>query len=257
MNPAARLLTIYDKLAPLPGEGAMINVWAKVFGLEPSSSHLEDDVTACVVALRQQIDFTRMRLSVHSVPHELTAPGFDRLKNLASAGHLHNAWKGHRDNILRPECRQAFAWASWVLRDEVEADMPTDDLIALRTEIESLEKSLLETEMSPYLHDFIQRQIDTIRAALRVYGIQGTRPLQEALQKVVGSYTVERADVEAENECAPEPAKNLIAKTGEVIKKTAEVCDSLNKIKKFGEGALSLATSVAPLVLPYIDKLRS
>lgn len=133
--------------------------------------------------------------------------------------------------------------------------MPADDLIALRTEIESLEVSLSATAMSPYLRDFIQRQVDTIRAALRVYGIQGTRPLQEALQKVVGAYTVERAHVEVESECAPEPARKLIAKTSEVIKKTAEVCDSLDKIKKFGEGALSLATSVTSLVLPYIDSL--
>lgn len=255
MNPAARLLKIYDTLMQQPADQQpMSHVWAKVFGLDINSPHLEDDATACAVALRQQIDFTRTRLSVHSVPAELTHPGFDRLKNTASPSNFHAAWNSHRDAIQRPECRHAFTWASWVLRDEAEADMPPDDLVALRTEIESLEKSLSETELSPYLRDFIQRQVDTIRAALQVYGVRGVRPLQEALQRAVGAYAVERAHVEAEYAAAPEGAKGLFAKTGETLKKTAEVCDSLDKIKRFGENAVSLAASVAPLVLPYISK---
>lgn len=254
MNPAARLLDIYDKLCHQSNDYQMVQTWADVFGIDKESPHCEDDVTACVVALRAEIAFTRVRLDSYSVEAHLTSPGFERLKNVAAPGQLHQKWHGHRGNIQPPECRKVFEWAAWALRDEDEGDMPAEDMTGLRAELESLENSLRETEMSTYLRDFIQRQVDTIRAALRVYGVQGARPLQEALQKVAGAYTLERARVEAEHSAAPETAKGVFAKAGRVIKKTAEVCDNLDKVKKFGEGAWTLAATVGPLVLTYLSK---
>lgn len=133
--------------------------------------------------------------------------------------------------------------------------MPAEELAALRAELESLEDSLAKTEMSQYLRDFIQRQVDTIRAALQVYGVQGVRPVQEALREVVGGYSVEKSRVDAEYAAAPQEAKGIFAKASATIKKTAEVCDNLDKIKRAGEQAFSIAKTVTPLVLPYIDKL--
>jgi hypothetical protein len=46
--------------------------------------------------------------------------------------------------------------------------MPADELAALRGELDSLETSLQDTDMTPYLRSFVQRQIDAIRSALRV-----------------------------------------------------------------------------------------
>lgn len=255
MNPSQRLLTIYEILIAQQHDQQMAHTWAEVFGLDKNNPNLEDDVTACVIALRQQIDFVRMRLSEHDVPLELTSPGFDRFKNVASPGQLHSSWNSHRGNLLPPENRLAFMWASYVLRDDDEADIPAEEAIALRAEIESLEKSLQETEMSPYLRGFIRQQVNTIRSALRLYSVQGVRPLQDALHKVAGAYTVERSRIETEHATAPEAAKGVFAKTSGVIKKAAEICDNLDKIKKFGEGAWSLGAAVGSLVLPYIDPL--
>jgi hypothetical protein len=100
--------------------------------------------------------------------------------------------------------------------------MPEDEMKELRTELESLETALEQTEMSPYLRDFIQRQVDTIRAALRVYSVQGARPLQDALRQVAGAYTtVEGPRVEAEHAAAPEAAKRMLSKASHFIDKTA------------------------------------
>ena len=255
MNPATRLLVIYDTLIQQQGDRAMLNIWASVLGLDEKNAHLEDDVTTCLVALRQQIDFARMRLDSHGVPQELTQPGFDLLKTVASPSHLNSGWHGHRGNILAPECRHAFTWSAWVLGDEDEADLPTEEMTALLADIEALENGLQTSEISPYLRDFIQRQVDTIRAALRLYDLQGARPLQDALQRVAGAYTVERGRLDKEYEVAPEESKGILAKAGSMIKKTAEVCDSLDKIKKFGGEVGTLAASVGPIVVPYITNL--
>jgi len=255
MNPAARLLRIYDKLVAQPSDHRLVRTWADVFDIDQDSPHYEDDVNACVMALRSEIALTRKRLDEIGAPANLTSPGFERLRDVAAPAQLHGKWHSHRGNINPPECRKVFEWADWALRDDAEQDMPAEDMMELRGELESLEAALQGAEVSPYLRDFIQRQVDTIRAALRVYGVQGARPLQEALQKVAGAYTVEGTRVAAEHAAAPESAKGLFAKASGVIKKTAEVCDNLGKIGKFGEQAWTLAGSVGPLVLPYLPKI--
>jgi hypothetical protein len=255
MNPAARLHRVYNKLVAQSGDYKMVQTWADVFDIDKSAPHYEDDVNACVMALRSEIALTRKRLEALGAPADLTSPGFDRLRDVAAPGQLLSKWHGHRGNINPPECRKVFEWAEWALREEDELDMPAEDMKELRAELESLEAALRDTEMSPYLRDFIQRQVDTIRAALRVYGVQGARPLQDALQKVAGALTVERTRVEAEHAAAPEAAKGVLARAGEVIDKTAKVCDNLSKIGKFGQQAWTLAGTVGPLVLPFVPKL--
>ena len=146
-------------------------------------------------------------------------------------------------------------WANWVLRDENEEDMPAEELATLRGELDTLEASLQDTEMTPYLRGFIQRQIDAIRTALRVYRAQGVKPIEEALHQVAGAYTVEKSRVEAEHAQASEPTKTLFARAAAVIKKTAEVADNLDKIRKAGEGAYTLAASVGPVLLTYGQNL--
>jgi hypothetical protein len=66
---------------------------------------------------------------------------------------------------------------------------------------------------------------------------------------------LERGLVETEYARADKEAKGVLNNAGVVIKKTAEVCDSLDKIKKFGESTWSFATSVGPLLLLHVDKL--
>lgn len=255
MNSAARLYRIYDRLTTQNSNVQMLHVWANVFNIDQSSTNYEDDVTACLIALRSEILLARQRLDEIGAPANLTSPGFERLRDVAAPGQLHSMWNGHRGNIIKSDCKKVFEWSEWALREDSEPDMLADDMKELQAELASLEAALKETDMSPYLRDFIQRQVNTIRAALRVYEVQGAQPLQDALQKVAGAYTVECTRVEAEHAAAPEAAQSLFAKASGVIKKTADLCDNLGKVGKFGEQAWTLAGTVGPLVLPYIPKL--
>lgn len=86
MNPAARLLSIYDKLIQQnhPNGTHMVAVWAAVFGVDPSAPTTEDEVTICLQALRAEIDFVRVRLASYGVPEELLHPGFPRYREVTS-----------------------------------------------------------------------------------------------------------------------------------------------------------------------------
>ncbi|MDH1673918.1 hypothetical protein [Comamonas aquatica] len=258
MNTAGRLLSIYNRLVGTsrPSDATMVKVWAQVFDLNPDSPHLEDDVVACLQAMRSEMGLLRSKLQAIGAPEDLMHPGFARLRDICSTTYLNQNWSGLREQTSRPENKLSFAWANWVLRDDSEEEMPAEELATLQSEIDSLEASLHETEMTPYLRGFIQRQIDAIRAALKVYRVQGVKPIEEALHQVAGAYTIEKSRVEAEHAKASEPAKSLFARAGAVIKKTAEVADNLDKIRKAGEGAYTLAASVGPLLVTWVQSLQ-
>ncbi len=254
MNSGARLHRIYDKLAAQVTDQPMVQTWAEVFSLDKSSPHLEDEVANLVMALRSEIKFARERLDAYGVPANLTSPGFDRLTQVASPGQLHSGWNGHRGNIQPPECRKVFEWVEWALLEEDEADMSDEEMQQLRFELDSLEASLRETDMAPYLREFIQRQIETIRTALRMYGVQGVRPVQEALQKVAGAYKTQEKPLAQAYETAKPPAKGLFERVSGVVDRIAKVSDNLCKIKKAGEEAIAVGSAVSALVLPYASK---
>lgn len=70
MNSAARLYRIYDKLVEQSNDFQLVQTWADVFGIDKASPNCEDDVTACVMALRAEIAFARQRLDANDVPGE-------------------------------------------------------------------------------------------------------------------------------------------------------------------------------------------
>lgn len=257
MNTAGRLLAIFDRMVnhQLGNDASMLNVWAKVFELSANDPHLEDAVVTCLQAARSEIEVLRARLNMLGVTEDLMHPGITRLHNFTSTANIHSRWNNLREEAVKPENRLAFTWANWALRDEDEEDMSADELATLRGELDSLEVSLHDTDMTPYLRGFVQRQIDAIRTALRVYRVQGIKPIEDALHQVAGAYTVEKSRVEAEHAKASEPAKTLFARVGAVVEKTAKVADNLDKIRKAGEGAYSLAGTVGPLLLNWGQNL--
>lgn len=253
MNAAGRLLSTFDSLLNhrQGNDAPMLKVWGAVFDLPAEDPHLEDAVVMCLQATRSEIEVLRVRLQAMEVPEDLMHPSIARLRNYTSTANIHAGWNNFREEAIRPENRLAFMWANWALRAEDEGDMPAEELGALRSELDSLEASLQDTEMTPYLRGFIQRQIDAIRTALRLYRVRGVKPIEEALHQVAGAYTVEKGRVEAEHKKASEPAKSVFARTGAFIEKTAKVADNLDKIRKAGEGACTLAATVGSLFLTY------
>ena len=254
MNTAGRLLAIYDSLINNPNsrDKAMVWLWAQVFDIPETDPHVEDDVVACLQAMRSEIDLLSSKLKSRGVSDHLLHPGLPRLRNVASPTYLNTPWNNHRDEQSRVENRIIFLWATWALQDENEQDLDSDELAALRSELDSLEVSLRNVDMPTYLYDFVLRQISVIRSALRISRVRGVAPIKEALRQVVGNCVVERDHVEAESKAASENARSVMARAGDLIKKTAEYADRFEKIRKAGEGAVGLAKTVGPILLAWV-----
>lgn len=253
MNIAGRLLSIYERLMShqLGNDALMLKVWAKVFEVSEEESNLEDAVVTCLQATRSEMELLRSRLSSMDVAEDLMRPGMARLRNYTSAANINVNWGGFRDEAIRPENRLFFMWADWALRDESEDDLSAEDLASLKDEIDSLELALRASDMSPYLRAFVQRQVDVIRMALRVYRVQGVKPIEDALKQVAGAYTVDRARVEAEHAKASNSAKGIVERAVTLIKKTSEVADSVSKIEKAVDGGVTLAERLGPILLEW------
>lgn len=257
MNSASRLLAIYDQLLKVGGgnDVAMIKRWAEVFALPHEGPRAEDDVATCLLAMRSEIDLARTTLLHRGVPEDLLHPGFARLRQYCSTTALNAGWNSYREEANRPETRLAWAWAAWVLQNEAEDDLPPEEFAALLQELNDVELALRSTEMTPYLRDFIQRQIDSIRAALKLYPIRGVKPIEEALRDIVGTCTFERATLTKEVEKSSEPTKGVMKRVGTFIEKAAKIADNLDKVRKAGEGMYSLATTVGPALLGWAQHL--
>ena len=253
MNPAQRLLGIYDKLIGQQKDQSMKLTWAVVFDLDENDPHLEDKVTSCVVALRKQIDFTSERLAEMDVPADLTAPGFPRFKEVSSPGHLNASWNGLRGNIQQPECRQAFMWSSWILRNQVEKEISAEDLQELLDEVAELEESIADTEMSPILRNFIQQQIASIKEALILSRAQGSRPIYEAVEKFAGACAINRDIINAEVAKSPSKTKELFTKFGGFLKKTAEAADTLDKLKTLADNVSNGVDAAKPFITQLLS----
>jgi hypothetical protein len=250
MNAAERILAIYDKLvANGHAQHHMSQVWAEVLGID---GNLEDELIACQVALRAQIDAVKARMDEMTVPSELQDPGLARLKELASPKNNSYPWQNYRGNLIPPECRHGIRLAVWLLRDEFEEEMDAETMEALQRELAELEAAGSQPSISAYLRSFIQRQVDTIRSALHVYRVAGIQPVQKALRTVAGDLRVEQPQLEAELKSASQETKGVFSKLDTAVKKAAEVADRLDKIKKFGESAWAIGQAVAPYAAAVI-----
>lgn len=251
MNTAGRILTLYDRLLSL-GRGTdvpMVKAWAHVFELTSDGSQLEDDVVTCLQALRAELELLRAKLLARGAPEDLLHFGFARLRNATSTTLIGAGWKGISEEQLKPENRLCFSWANWTLRDESEEDMTVEQMSTLRGELDSLEQSLQSTDMTQYLRGFVQRQINTIRSALQMYGVQGVKPIETALHQVAGAYTLEKNRVKEEHKMATEPAKDVFSRVEALIEKTATVADRLDKIRNASGGPWTLSTNVGDVLL--------
>ena len=182
MNTAGRLLSIYDKLtgSGWPNDKGMVWIWAEVFGLAQDAQHLEDEVATCLLAARGEMDLLRIKMLSLGAPEDLLQPGLARFRNVVSPVYLNQQWSGLQGETTKPENRLSLAWANWVLRDEAEEDLPESKLAALNDEINNLEISLQDADMTPYMRGFIQRQLEIIRSALKLYRVKGAGPRNQS-----------------------------------------------------------------------------
>lgn len=253
MNPASRILVLYDKALNFqPGTGApFLRLWGSALGISENADHThEDEVAAGLTALRAEIELLRARLLDRGCPPQLFDSQTNRIKAIASTTLLGQDCKGVRTEH-KNEVRLVLEWAAWTLPDD-EDEMPSEEMSSLLAELDGIAVSLDQAGLPPRTRDFIARQIDLIRAALRLYGIRGIAPVKEALERSLGAVAVAGAGVAKEQGAISPEGRTLLQKFAGVIDKVAKVADNADKIRKGAEVAGSLGAAVHSALTKYL-----
>jgi hypothetical protein len=247
-NPASRILAILRLLGQQRHDVAAHESWAKVFGLEANGAHVEDEIALALHALRAEITLVEQQLAAMNVPAEAYAAWLSRCRNGCSITRLHQTTKTIMDDVGRPEVALVLEWASWALRaeDENELDQATlDDLLA---QMADLEAALRTAPLTPYGRGFVERQIATIKAAIRLYRVKGGKALRDGFGNVAAAYKIEEAAITREVAQAPEEGKSVVSRLFEGVKKVGELCDATSKIHAGIDSAVAMGHSVLPLI---------
>lgn len=251
MNRAARLLAIYDKLLQhgLGTDVPMSKVWAKVFDIPSDDRHLEDLANSYTHSIRAELELLRLQFEEMGAPENLLYTGLTRFRNYCAPGIFNQPWNSIREEANKPENRLTLEWASWVLREQEQTDVSTEEINLILADIDDLEKSLAKAEIGDYLRRIILEHIESIKRALNIYPIVGAKALDDAIQKIAGIHTLKSEKIEAATKAASPESKSIIEKAGGVIKNFAGMAEKFNQVSDAVEKAVGYSDKVAPLLL--------
>lgn len=240
---ATRLQNIHKRLAVGRADSlSMHKVWADVFEIPADDPHSQDWVPEAVMAFRAELDHARKQLDRLGVPPELTSSVFVRLKDAANPAVLGQTWANYKNDVSGQDMRLVLAWSVWVLRELGEPEVEQQQFEAIHQHLSELEEMLQDPEVPPAIRDFVQRQVEDTRAALRKYPIQGIRALRKAVDATTGAYTTPDDEIIEELKQASPASRGVVRKSMEVLKETAEAVGHVEKLKT----ALEALTSSLP-----------
>lgn len=246
MNPAERLLLVFDEMLKQPQTGSISHMWAGVFGIpaDPGNHQHDDEVVACTQALRAELAATKALLLAKSVKSSMLEPCFSRMALAATAGGLHKEWPGYRGNLIGPEIRLALEWAAWALSSD-EDDLSAEAISALVAELDELEAAARADGVSPYVRELCLRCASQIRSALRVYRVRGLAALADALQTTAGAMVSSKSIVATEVASGTPETRSVVSKLKGVFDGLVKTAEGLDRINKGIEAAKNVYKSLS------------
>lgn len=247
-TPATRIYNIHQRLINKgrPDSHSMRAVWAEVFDIPKDAPDLDDWVIEAALAFRAEVDLASKHLAALQVPPNLTDSVFPRLRTAANPIVFSNQWGNQKATLQAPECALVLSWSAWVLQQFGEDEIAQEQFATIVAHLAELEELLHATEMPPALYAFVQRQVDDIRAALRMYPIQGIKALKKAVDTATGAFAAPDEAVVDGYKQAGQEAKGVFKKAFDVLKQAAEVAGNAEKLKNAVEAIYGSANAAAP-----------
>ena len=196
--------------------------------------------------LRAEIELVKWKLEQLECPPKLMQPGLDRLRDTASATYLNQGFSSLRSSLLAPECSNAFNFAVWMLRDEIEPDLDESQLSEVQAAMVQLEIRTAEATMSPELRIFLQKQIKAIRRAIRRSKVLGPKATEETYKVVRLEMAMESNNL-ASDICQAEKSDPGIV---------TDFCKAVEKVGVISDAVTKVAT-VIPHIQAFVQQLLS
>jgi hypothetical protein len=201
-NTAGRLLATVRRV---PGiVGAQTNAsdgWAKLFGIAGSRAVQDREVVRLLVIMADEL--ARFQKELQATPAAPDSYDFvlHAIQQSISLRSLGSKWIAVEQHISNDVIRVLTAFAELLPREEAAVD-PTE-LADFSVEVEALAQRIRKSGLPDEVKAFLERQIDTVRAALREFPLRGTSAFKDAsLRSAITLADVPPAVVE--NADAPE-----------------------------------------------------
>jgi hypothetical protein len=250
MNSPARLLAILTKMlsSPVDQNVSAHQTWARIFEIDETDEYTRHDLlVATLQGVRAELDLGTAALESKGISPALYVDQFNRFRVVISPAHYNTIWAGLVGNINPPDTRLAFAWAAEVVPDD-EAELPSEDRSALLSEIETLLAELNDAQLPSAMRAFISKQLQTIKAALRMYDVQGPKPISDAISNAMGAAVLARTSLKEEVASATPAARGFMERANAVITKTVNALDLAEKMKKGSTAFLEMAEGVRGII---------
>lgn len=186
INAAYRLHIILSAAHAQSPQAEQFRVWANVFNVDGLSGRQQKQAVAVGITLMfRQLDHLVDQLRALNHPENSYRPLVSAMEQSISYEWLAQPWQQFRERLekaLYP--LQIF---SSVLPDEENLIDPKE-FEAIRDELDKLEQSLSDKDISQTVRDFVKRQIDTIRTAMWEYQFRGAQVFQDAILQTVRDF---------------------------------------------------------------------
>jgi hypothetical protein len=192
-NPAARLFSLINEASRSPVRPNRITrqAWAQVLGADPNSS----EFLLRFVGLTELLDKTKQQIMQLNIGTTEISQ-LEVLRKALNPGFLDTAWD---QNVKRfsPTATVYLSTCADILGKFMpEREIPGETLKELQQELEELQHRILESEHETALKTFLLRQIEKARVAIFQYRLHGIKPLEDAVESVLGAMLVPPGDIE-------------------------------------------------------------
>lgn len=241
-NPFRRLHEILDLARSKSPLATALDVWASVFECKPNElSEIVkgfSEVTALVNETKEAVK--------RFVPgdNEIFISPLDSIEDGINSQHLTKNWD-HNKGFITNALMTALTFGSYAMVQHYPGASPESDQ-SIRSFIEKLDVLLaecLDSELTVELKRFFATQLETLRAALIAYRVDGLEGLEQALDKIMGSLHRNSGPIKAE----PAEGKEFIGRFFDVLGKVNDM------VSGYQTAATIALPTAATLLLPLLS----
>jgi hypothetical protein len=184
-NPAERLLRICRLIRDFEASAQTRTAWAHIMGIS------EDDVSrllpriGAVFALIEQTESTLRR--IEGLDHERFLQWKPTVSNALKQLNMVDQKIASVKNLLAPEALTHLEYCAYEISKYVrQGDIETETCSRLLEQVAKLSSEVMNASISAELKSFLLSKLDLIERALELYPIQGTQPIEDALDSMLG-----------------------------------------------------------------------
>lgn len=174
------------------------------------------------------------------VPQDLLDPYTSRTEQALAVGNLNNPWKNTITNYLGADVLLALKWYAHVLPDDV-VTSTTEEVAELSSLLTELEEAAAQPGIPTALAQFIRKQVEAIKTAIRLFPVTGVAPIRAAARTMAADIRLDDDEIRA---AAQQGDPKAVAEVGGKLKRTWEkavhIAGDVDKLGKAGKAVLEV-----------------